>query len=202
MDLLNLLNENKNEKIFGKFRAVVKNVEDPEKLGRIKVECFEIYGDGLSPWAWPCFPYGGSLDNGIFFPVEINSGVWIEFEQGYISNPIWSGVWWTKPNNINEMPTEIQNNYSTNILSGTKLIKTKSGHKIEFNDKDGSRSILISDKSGNKINIDTENNKITINSIGDLIINATDNISINAGGNITTVAGGELHDYGSTIDHN
>lgn len=202
MDLLELLNQNKDNKVFGKYRAVVKSVEDPEKLGRIKVECFEIYGDSLSPWAWPCAQYGGYTDNGIFFLPEIDSGVWIEFEQGYISNPIWSGVWWTKPDNINETPIEAQNNYPTNLTSGNKIIKTKSGHKIIFNDKEGSRSITISDKNGNNIVLNTETNKITINSIGDLQISAANNLIVTAGGNITRTAGGTIHDYGSIIDHN
>ncbi len=126
------------DKYFGKFRAVVKVTDDPEKLGRIKVKCPDIYGKSMSPWAWPCLPYGGVNDNGMFFIPEKESGVWIEFEQGCPTNPIWTGFWWTKPNGTNEVPTEATDKYKD-----VKIIKTKAGHTIEFCDKDGTEYVKI-----------------------------------------------------------
>ena len=47
---------------FGKYRAIVSNVSDPEKRGRIKVSCPKIYGDFESPWCLPCVPYPFRLE--------------------------------------------------------------------------------------------------------------------------------------------
>ena len=144
------------DKYFGKYRAVVKQIDDPEKLGRVKVECAVIYGKDLSPWAWPCFQYGGSDEVGEFFPPELDTGVWLEFEQGFATNPIWSGCWWTKYKNKNELPIEAVSNYGK-----TKIIKTKAGHKIEFNDKSGNEEIKITEgKSG--ITLILKNGIVTI----------------------------------------
>lgn len=79
------------DRLYGKYRAVVKETNDPENRGRIKVECPSVYGQGnLSNWCLPCFPFG-------FFAVPPkNSLVWIEFEEGSKNNPIWTGVFFTK----------------------------------------------------------------------------------------------------------
>lgn len=141
MDVVGILGGDKPEqkgKYYGKFRAVVKNVDDPEKLGRIKVKCPDIYGNSLSPWAWPCLPYGGSSETGIFMLPEKEAGVWIEFEQGCPTNPIWTGVWWTKPGGTNEVPKKATDKYKD-----VKIIKTKAGHTIEFCDKNGEEYVKV-----------------------------------------------------------
>jgi len=147
--------------IYGKYRAVVKNISDPEKLGRIKVKCPDIYGEDNSPWAWPCLPYGGFSELGMFFLPELESGVWIEFEQGNITNPIWVGCWWTKLRGTNEVPQNSQDKYGSH-----KMIKTKSGHSIEFYDEASNEKIIITDHSGSTVTMSANN--IIINSIGNI----------------------------------
>ena len=41
----------------------------------------------------PCVPYAGPKVGFAFLP-EIGSGVWIEFEGGDVSYPIWVGGYW------------------------------------------------------------------------------------------------------------
>lgn len=202
MDITEVFANKNDDKIFGKFRAVVKNLEDPEKLGRIKVECFEIYGEDLSPWAWPCLPYGGSNNNGIFFLPEIGSGVWIEFEQGHASNPIWVGTWWTKPDGVNEVPKESQDNYSTNDDNKRKVIKTSCGHIIEFSDQKGKRFLNIVDANGNSVKIDTEANNIVVKANNNITLDAGNDIFIKAGNNITETAGNTHRSNAAFVHHN
>lgn len=79
------------KKYYGKYRAVVKDTVDPEKRGRIRVECPAVYGQGnISKWCLPCFQAG------VFSIPPKNSLVWIEFEEGDKNNPIWVGVFYTK----------------------------------------------------------------------------------------------------------
>ncbi len=154
-------------KYFGKFRAVVKKIDDPEKLGRIRVTCPDIYGKDMSPWAWPCLPYGGSDETGFFMIPEIESGVWLEFEQGCPTNPIWSGVWWTKPNDNNEVP-----DVATAKYGKVKMIKTKSGHTIEFDDE--ANTIKVSNgQSGSYIIIGSN---VTVHSEGNIILECPNGI--------------------------
>lgn len=93
--MLNSHHDSSKERIWGKWRGIVVDNNDPKKLGRIKARVPEIYGDEIiSDWSTPCAPYGGNLDLGNFMVPEIGSGVWIEFEAGMIDRPIYVGVWW------------------------------------------------------------------------------------------------------------
>lgn len=104
---------------YGKYRALVTNIEDPEERGRIKVSCPKIYGDYDSAWCLPCIPYPffeSSIVEGenheIDTPEEeeeeenteleteivratpkIGDPIWIEFEEGDTNKPIWVGSW-------------------------------------------------------------------------------------------------------------
>ncbi len=113
---------------FGKYRAVVVDNEDPDKLGRVKFICPEVMGlpdpstapptSVTSGWAWPCFPFGsdwnhassykGQRDHGVgvFAVPEVGSGVWVEFEAGDVNRPIWVGLWHATPIAIDGDPYE------------------------------------------------------------------------------------------------
>ena len=78
-------------KIYGKRRARVVEINDPERRGRIKVENVEIYGKSESPWVMPNFPFYGGRDCGFFSVPPLGSLVWIEFEEGLVEYPIYTG---------------------------------------------------------------------------------------------------------------
>jgi hypothetical protein len=80
-------------KLFGKYRAIVKTVMDGADLGKLIVTLPEVYDNQDSPPAWPCVPYAGPQHGLVALPEE-GDGVWIEFEGGDPSNPIWTGCWW------------------------------------------------------------------------------------------------------------
>lgn len=73
---------------FGKYRGIVKDTQDPEKRGRVKVSCPEVLGGQTSKWALPCLPPN-------YFAVPpVGSWVWVEFEGGRKDSPIWTGCWY------------------------------------------------------------------------------------------------------------
>ena len=120
-------------------------------MARIKTKIPELLGDEKETgWALPCLPYGGGEEDGFVFIPEVDSNVWIEFEGGNLSYPIWTGVWWGKDKN--KIPSEL-NDMDDNSL---KILKTKMGHHIKFNDKDSpdEESILIQSATGHKIALD------------------------------------------------
>jgi len=80
---------------FGKYRAVVLDNADPNGMGRVRVKCPRVYGEGVSPWALPCTPYAFS-GGGLCIIPKVGSGVWVEFEEGKPALPIWVGSWWTQ----------------------------------------------------------------------------------------------------------
>jgi uncharacterized protein involved in type VI secretion and phage assembly len=78
---------------FGKFRGLVSDVQDPQDQGRIRATVPEVLGTEESGWALPAAPYAGP-GVGAFTIPPVGAGVWIEFEAGDVSRPIWTGCFW------------------------------------------------------------------------------------------------------------
>lgn len=72
----------------GKYRAIVTDTNDPKNMGRIKVRCPKISGGYTTAWCEPCF----SCSSDFFIP-PVGASVWVEFQQGDLKKPIWSGGW-------------------------------------------------------------------------------------------------------------
>ena len=80
------------KEFFGKYRGLVTDNVDPLTKGRLKVQVPPVLGT-VEVWASPCVPYAGPKLGWYTMP-EVNTGVWIEFEAGDPSYPIWAGFFW------------------------------------------------------------------------------------------------------------
>jgi uncharacterized protein involved in type VI secretion and phage assembly len=76
---------------FGKYRGTVTEV-DAQSM-RIKAMVPNVLPGVASGWCMPCVPYAGN-GVGVCILPEVGSGVWIEFEAGDVSYPIWVGCYW------------------------------------------------------------------------------------------------------------
>ena len=77
---------------FGKYRGTVSDNSDPTRRGRLKVRVPSVLGS-VECWAMPCVPYAGKRV-GFYSLPEPGTGVWVEFEAGDPSFPIWNGCFW------------------------------------------------------------------------------------------------------------
>lgn len=82
-----------NHKYLGKYRAIVAQNVDPLLIGRIQVICPDVASLAPTTWCMPCVPVAG-INMGICSLPVIGSGVWVEFERGDPSKPIWVGCYW------------------------------------------------------------------------------------------------------------
>ena len=73
---------------FGKYIAYVRDNKDPMQKGRIKVQCPNVFGDGLSDWCEPVIPVAYNGHGDIAIP-KLNDTVYIEFEEGDIKRPLY-----------------------------------------------------------------------------------------------------------------
>lgn len=80
-------------KWLGKYRAIVMDNNDPERRGRIRVQCPTVLGDYLSSWCEPCIPYATDYAGDYYVP-PVNEAIWVEFEEGDVDKPIWGGGWY------------------------------------------------------------------------------------------------------------
>src|SRR5262245_5611405 len=99
-DLVVELAEWRNQHFFGKYRGTVDKVEEGDDLGIISVKVPDVFGpDFVVERVRPCSPFAGKGHGLVAIP-ESGDGVWVEFEAGKPSRPIWTGFWWAD----NEMP--------------------------------------------------------------------------------------------------
>lgn len=154
--------EQEREFFYGKYRGVVSDVDAP--TCRIKARVPAVLGTAETGWCMPCVPYAGP-QRGIAFLPEPGSGVWIEFEGGDVSYPVWTGCYWRD----GEPPEGVAPN--------VKLIVTATGLKVMLNDDEP--SITISDPSGNMVTLNEAG--ITVSKAEMQIVVSDANVTVNDG---------------------
>src|SRR2546425_288006 len=128
--------------VFGVEVALVTNVQDPQKLGRVKV-CFpRLQGMPESDWARVVQPAGGA-GRGFYWLPEVNDEVLVAFEMGQPNRPFVLRALW----NAKDKP--MKDAYADD--NTTRMIQTKSGHQIALSDKDGEEKITICDGTGKRV---------------------------------------------------
>ena len=155
--------ERNENKYWGKYRAIVADRNDPERLGRLKLRVPSLLADASTGWAWPAAPYAGA-DVGFLFVPKVGDLVWVEFAEGELEHPIWTGGAWAKPRGQSEVPKEGQASYPDQ-----SVIKTASGQILIISDAPGSEKIIIRSKSGCEIEIDPNGNRITVRA-GEVVV--------------------------------
>jgi uncharacterized protein involved in type VI secretion and phage assembly len=151
-------------RFYGKYRGSVVEVEEGGR-GRIKAKVPAVLGDQKTGWCMPCVPYAGK-DVGIVFLPEVGSGVWIEFEGGDVSYPIWTGCYWRD----DEMPSD--------AAPAKKIIATKAGHQVLLDDDE--ESIEITDPNENTVKLESAG--ITLERGGGTVEVTESKVSINGDG--------------------
>lgn len=122
---------------FGKYKGAVVDNLDPEKRGRLRVKVPAVL-DSTQVWAMPCVPYAGP-NLGFYALPEIGTGVWVEFEAGDVSYPIWTGCFWNE-NDVDQADSDPK----------IKFFKTK---KFTLRIDDGNGEIIIENDSGSRIKL-------------------------------------------------
>jgi len=177
-DLVQQLIDRLDHQYIGKYRGYVHAVDDPEGRGRIRAIIPRLLGETTpTGWAEPASPYAGP-DQGLFTVPDLGSGCWIEFEEGDVSKPIWTGCWWGAPTedernagdsatrratpeteaaaeNDARTPETPQHNYPRESPEPkVRIFKSSTGHHIVLDDREGSERIEIHDSRGNRLILD------------------------------------------------
>ncbi len=148
---------------YGKYRGIVTDNQDPRNLGCIKARVPEVLGGEETGWALPCAPYAGN-GSGIYTVPEPGAGVWIEFEAGDVSHPIWSGCWWGG----DKLPKDEGGTAATPAL---KIIRSEKGLMVAFDDN--GQTITLSDANGsNMLTIKVQQGQVKIQSTAKVIVQA------------------------------
>lgn len=157
-------------RFFGKYRGIVTDIltekgEGSENMGVITVQIPEIYYDCSIPLVKPCVSFAGENCGFFAFPKK-GDRIWIEFEGGDQSRPLWSGFWWMK----DAIPDFI----SLDIVG----LVSRTGHKITIDDNSGKISLVHAkgssiDLTDDEITFKVGNTKMVISASGVTINNKT-----------------------------
>jgi phage baseplate assembly protein gpV len=152
---------------------VVDNKDGPDNPGyRVKVKLPWLSEQESTFWARIAVPMGGP-GRGTYVLPEIDDQVLVVFEHGDVHRPIIIGGLWSK------QQEPVENNQSGK--NNTKLIKSRSGHRIIFDDKQGAENITIVDSTRrNKIVLDSIHEVVKIESDGEIEVKAKTNVILHA----------------------
>jgi phage baseplate assembly protein gpV len=149
-------------RFYGKYRGIVSQV-DPSTM-RIKAIVPTVLGETETGWCMPCVPYAGPNVGFAFLP-ELESGVWIEFEGGDVSYPIWVGGYWRE----GEVPSD--------AAADVKVLLTTAPHELKLDDGQG--SVTLTDPNGNTLTLDSSG--ITLANAASTLVVSDSSVSVNEG---------------------
>ncbi|MDN7179629.1 phage baseplate assembly protein V [Caballeronia sp. SEWSISQ10-4 2] len=113
------------QRYYGKYRGVVIQPVDPQTDGRI-VASVTVGGVPLQVVADACMAFGGP-GMGLFAVPPTLSGVWIEFLEGDINKPVWSGCWWP------EGQLQISLGMAAKLASLPIVMQSMAGNRLVIN---------------------------------------------------------------------
>jgi uncharacterized protein involved in type VI secretion and phage assembly len=147
-------------RFYGKYRGIVTEV-DTDTL-RIKATVPAVLGTTPTGWCLPCVPYAGP-SVGFFFVPDPGAAVWIEFEGGDVSYPIWTGCFWR----ADELPEE--------AAPTTRGLVTSAPHRLLFDDD--SDEVTLGDSNGGTVVLDGDGVNTARGEMS--VVVAEDSVSIN-----------------------
>ena len=153
--------------------GIVTDNQDPKGWGRVKVKYPWLSAEHASDWA-RVIAVGAGAERGVEFIPEIDDEVVVGFDMGDVHHPyVLGGLW-----NGKDLPPK----KNQQIVAGGKvkqrIIRSRAGHRIVFDDSEGGGSVTISDKNDNTITIDSASNAMSIDVKGNLSIKAVGQVTI------------------------
>lgn len=187
----------------GLLVGVVTDLDDPERLGRVKVDFPEL-GNVSSDWAGLATLMAGK-SRGTMFRPEKGDEVIVGFLQGDMRAPYVLGGVWNKPD---PPPADDGKPAENNWRS----ITSRSGHVIRFDDTPGAEKLELIDKDGKlHIVLDSAKHHIEVRADeGDVEVTAPKgtvrlsgkDIHVHATNTLALVADKGLTINGETVDIN
>jgi uncharacterized protein involved in type VI secretion and phage assembly len=172
---------------FGVYPAIVTNItRDQDHLGRIEVKFPWLGDDGsdVRALATLCTPYADD-DQGFEMIPAVDSQVVVAFEAGNLQRPYIIGACWNGQEHLPENPQTPNNK---------RLIKTRSGSLLEFDDTGGALKVTISMQSGHKLVLDDSAEEVK------LVHSNGCTIKMNAAGQVSIIANSSVEVTASAVN--
>jgi hypothetical protein len=139
--------EQGSRKFYGIYRGIVQSNKDPLNKNRVKVTVPQVFSDSVTEWCWPVNTTGFSLPK-----PAVGQGVWVMFEGGDPSFPIWAGLFGKfssegSPLVVTKSPPisgQLTSGVGTDGVSGLDLVATLVAMSNKISELEGEISSLES----------------------------------------------------------
>jgi len=152
---------------YSRYRGIVVDNDDPLSMNRLKVAIPDIDG-GIILWAEPIGQHG-SVDSGFkYLTPKIKDLVWVSFECGNPSKPLWEYLGW----GVLEIPQELAKPNTLGFI-------TPNGNKVFLDEDDGE---LIVSVHGSVI-VQSIDGDIQLKSKGSIFLDPDEGLFVHDGSN-------------------
>lgn len=183
------------ERYYGVAVGLVTDIDDPEKMARVKVKLPWLSEDESTAWGRLVAPGAGN-EYGVMWMPQVGDEVLVAFEHGDIDYPIVLGGLW---NGKDVVPFD----YGSDIDSGKVTycgFTSRTGHKVSFFESSSESRIHLLTANGKvSIELDDKNEVIKVDTTGKLVVDAKQDIEIKAGGSMKLEATGQMTIKGATV---
>jgi uncharacterized protein involved in type VI secretion and phage assembly len=125
----------------------------------------------VTKWA-PCVQPAAGAGSGFYALPDKGDQVLVAFRNGNFGEPYVLGSLWHAKARPPEQNTDGANN--------RRVIKTKGGHTIAFDDSPQGKSLTLRDSAGSELVMNSQNGAVSLTANGSLTISAKGNISISS----------------------
>jgi phage protein D/phage baseplate assembly protein gpV len=151
-------------------------------LCRVKVQFSDLSDNVVTKWA-PCVQPAAGADSGFYALPDKGDQVLVAFRNGNFGEPYVLGSLW----HAKARPPE----RNVDGANTRRVIKTKAGHTIAFDDSAQGKSLTLRDSAGSEIVMNSQNGAVSVTAHGSLTISAKGDISISStSGKVTLQAVG------------
>jgi uncharacterized protein involved in type VI secretion and phage assembly len=140
---------------FGVYPAIVTDIVDEQRLGRVQVRFPWLGEDGdrdVRAWATLCTPYA-DVGQGLQIMPEVDSQVVVAFEAGNLRRPYIVGAAWNGRAAVPQLPQRPNN---------VRVLQSRSGSRLEFDDSGGAEKVTVSMSSGHQVVLDNAAGEVTV----------------------------------------
>jgi uncharacterized protein involved in type VI secretion and phage assembly len=150
-------------RVAGVVIGLVKDVDDPEGVGRVRVTFPWLDPDAVSGWAPVAAPMGGN-DRGYYYMPEVDDEALVAFEHGDLDHPFVIGF---LHNGVDKPPTG-------GIDTKVRRVKSVAGHVVDLDDRSGSEKVHVRTNGGHVLDLRDNDTTIELTTSGGQRLTMTD----------------------------
>lgn len=151
---------------FGVYPALVTDIVDDQRLGRIEVRFPWLSAEGdrdVRAWATLCTPYADN-NQGLAILPEVGSQVVVAFEAGNLRRPYIVGCAWNGQAALPHEPAQANN---------IRLLRSRSDSRLEFDDSTGAEKVSITMAAGHQVVLDNGAQEVTVQHSNGCVVRLT-----------------------------